>query len=264
MNQVGSAKPGAIVLATNPKLPTDTGDTPIIALHRYGQGKVLALAGHGFWQWDLMMFGKNGDNTAYGRLWNNAVRWLTVREGSRRIRGTSDKLNYRGGETIRFGGQIYDENYRPVDHATIAVTIRSKPNGDDEFPFELTSTGQGYGRYAGRLNFLSSGNYMFEAKAVVNGIPLGSDSGGFSVGQSGSEFEYTRMNRKLLAQLAERTGGKFYFASEVNNIPDDLSLTDSIVHETHTVTLWNHPLMLVILISFIILEWMFRRYWGMV
>ena len=105
---------------------------------------------------------------------------------------------------------------------------------------------------------------MFEAKAVVNGIPLGSDSGGFSVGQSGSEFEYTRMNRKLLAELAKRTGGKFYFASEVNNIPEDLSLTDSIVHETHTVTLWNHPLMLVILISFIILEWMFRRYWGMV
>ena len=34
----------------------------------------------------------------YEQFWNNAVRWLTIRDGSRRVRVASDKLQYRSGE----------------------------------------------------------------------------------------------------------------------------------------------------------------------
>ncbi len=264
MNQVGPAKPGATVLATNPTWRTSEEDTPVIAVHRYGQGKVLAIAAQGLWQWDLMMWGSGGTNAAYERLWNNAVRWMTVREGSRRIRVASDKLQYRGGETVRFDGQIYDENYRPVDHADLSVTVRSELDGEGALQLDLTSTGQGFGRYAGRLQFLSTGEYRFDATAELNGVPLGSDSGGFVVGEAGGEFERTRMNRKLLAQLSDMTGGRFYLASEIGSMAEDLSFEEIIVQETRTYSWWNHPAMLMLLIGLLTTEWLIRRYLGMV
>ncbi len=264
MNQAGPAKPGATVLATNPAWQTGEEDTPVIAVHRYGQGKVLAIAAQGLWQWDLMMWGSGGTNEAYERLWNNAVRWMTVREGSRRIRVASDKLQYRGGEAVRFDGQIYDENYRPVDRADLTVTVRSDRDGEDALQLDLTSTGQGYGRYAGRLQFLPTGEYRFDATAELNGVPLGTESGGFTVGETGGEFDRTRMNRKLLGQLADMTGGQFYLASDIGRMAEDLAFDEISVEETRTFAWWNHPASLMLLIGLLTGEWLIRRYFGLV
>ena len=264
MNQVGRAKPGATVLARNPTWRTEREDAPVIAEHRYGRGRVLGIAAQGLWHWDLMMWGSGGTNAAYERFWNNAVRWITVREASRRIRVATDKLRYRGGETIRFDGQIYDENYRPVEQADVSVTVRSERDGADPLQLDLSSTAQGLGRYAGRLQFLPSGAYSFEATAALKGRPLGTDSGGFVVGEAGAEFERTRMNRELLVQLADMTGGRFYLPSETERLAEDVDLDEITVQETRTSTLWDHPAVLILLVGLLAAEWLVRRYTGMI
>ncbi|MXZ75415.1 MAG: hypothetical protein F4207_11625 [Gemmatimonadetes bacterium] len=264
MNQVGRAKPGATVLARHPTWRTEDERTPVIAEHRYGQGRVLAIAAQGLWRWDLMMWGSGGTNAAYERFWNNAVRWITVREGSRRIRVVSDKLQYHGGETIRFDGQVYDENYRPVEGAELTVTVRPAQDEADALQINLTSTGQGFGRYAGRLQFLPAGAYSFEASAVLSGVPIGTDRGGFVVGEAGAEFERTRMNRELLVQLADMTGGGFYLPSDIDRMADDIELDEITVQESRTVSLWNHPGVLALLVCLLAAEWFYRRYLGMV
>ena len=264
MNQVGRAKPGATVLARNPTWRTGREDAPVIAAHRYGQGSVLGIAAQGLWRWDLMMWGSGGTNAAYERFWNNAVRWITVREASRRIRVASDKLRYRGGETIRFDGQLYDENYRPVEQADLSVTVRSEREGMDPLQLDLSPTGQGSGRYAGRLQFLPTGEYSFEAAAALNGLPMGTDRGGFVVGAAAAEFERTRMNRKLLVQLADVTGGAFYLPSETARMADEVDMDEITVQETRTITVWDHPAVLMLLVGLLAAEWLTRRYFGMV
>ena len=264
MNQVGRAKPGATVLARHPTWRTENERTPVIAVHRYGQGQVLGIAAQGLWRWDLMMWGSGGTNAAYERFWNNAVRWITVREGSRRIRVVSDKLQYRGGEAIRFDGQLYDENYRPVEGAELAVAVRTDQDEAGAFQINLTSTGQGLGRYVGRLQFLPAGAYSFEATAALGGVPIGTDRGGFVVGEAAAEFERTRMNRELLVQLAGMTGGGFYAASDIDRMADDIALDAISVQETRTISLWNHPGVLALLVCLLAAEWFYRRYLGMV
>lgn len=264
MNQVGRAKPGATVLARHPTWRTENKRTPVIAVHRYGQGRVLGIAAQGLWRWDLMMWGNGGTNAAYERFWNNAVRWITVREGSRRIRVAPDKLQYHGGETIRFDGQLYDENYRPVEGAELTVAVRPAQDEAGALQMNLTSTGQGFGRYVGRLQYLPAGAYSFEAAAALSGVPVGTDRGGFVVGEAGAEFERTRMNRKLLVQLADMTGGGFYLPSEIDRMADEIDLDEITVQETRTVSLWNHPAVLALLVCLLTAEWFFRRYFGMV
>ena len=185
-------------------------------------------------------------------------------ESSRRIRVASDKLQYVDGESIRFDGQIYDEHYRPVERADLSVTVRPEQDEAGAFRLDLSSTGQGLGRYAGRLQFLPAGTYSFEATAALNGIPLGTDAGGFVVGETGAEFERTRMNRKLLVQLADMTGGGFYVPSEIDRLADDISMDEVTVRETRIVSFWNHPAVLAVLVCLLTGEWLFRRYFGMV
>lgn len=264
MNQIGRAKPGATVLARHPTWRTEDERTPVIAEHRYGQGRVLGIAAQGLWRWDLMMWGSGGTNAAYERFWNNAVRWITVREGSRRIRVVSDKLQYQGGETIRFDGQLYDENYRPVEGAELTVTVRPAQDETGTLQINLTSTGQGFGRYAGRLQFLPAGAYSFEAAAALSGVPIGTDRGGFVVGEAGAEYERTRMNRELLVRLADMTGGGFYLPSDIDRMADDIELDEITVQESSTVSLWNHPVVLALLVCLLAAEWFYRRYLGMV
>ncbi len=263
MNPVGRAKRGATVLVSNPAMRTGQGDAPVIAVHRYGQGSVLGIAAHGLWHWDLMMWGSGGTNAAYERFWNNAVRWITVREGSRRIRVASDKLQYQGGEGIRFDGQIYDENYRPVAHADLSVTVRSEQEEEDTVQLNLSPTEQGRGRYAGRLQFLPAGAYTFEATAALKGVTMGTDRGRFVVGEAGAEYERTRMNQKLLVQLADMTGGRFYLPSEIGRMVEDVDLDEVTVQETHILTLWDHPVVLMLLLGLIVAEWLMRRNIGM-
>ena len=282
MNQVGQAKPGATVLARHPTWRIESERAPVIAVHRYGQGRVLAMAAQGLWRWDLMMWGSGGTNAAYERFWNNAVRWITVREGSRRIRVAPDKLQYVDGETIRFDGQIYDEHYRPVERANLSVTVlpvqggtsagagtgagagEETGAGEGAVRLDLSPTGQGYGRYTGRLQFLPAGAYSFEAAATLNGMPLGTDRGGFVVGEAGAEFERTRMNRDLLVRLAETTGGGFYEPSGIERMAGEISPDEITVRETRAVSLWNHPAVLALLVCLLAAEWLVRRYLGLV
>ena len=113
----------------------------------------------------------NTTNIAYERFWNNAARWMAVRENSRKIRVETNKTHYFSGETVLFEGQIYDDAYRPIDQADLSVIDRPKANGPSDFlQLELTSTEMGYGRYRGQLKSLPTGEYRFVSEAKLKTI----------------------------------------------------------------------------------------------
>ena len=263
INQVGPAKPGAVVLATHPTWQVGAQNAPVITVHRYGLGKVMAVTTHEMWRWDLMMWGTGGTNASYEQFWNNAVRWLTIRDGSRRVRVASDKLQYRSGEMVNFNGQVYDENYQPVDGATVSVTISAKQEDGQILQIDLTPSRHGNGRYKGALRYLPMGEYTTRASATLNGVSLGTDTGGFTVGEASIEFDQTKMNQPLLTQLSAMTGGQFYSVEESDQLIDDLSFSAVSTQQTRDIQLWNHPIILFLFIILLTAEWLLRRRYGL-
>jgi uncharacterized membrane protein len=263
INQVGPAKPGAVVLATHPTWQVGTQNAPVITVHRYGLGKVMAITTHEMWRWDLMMWGTGGTNASYEKFWNNAVRWLTIRDGSRRVRVASEKLQYRSGEMINFNGQVYDENYQPVDGANIAVTIQGKQENSQPVQISLTPSRQGNGRYKGELRYLPVGEYTTSINATLNGASLGTDAGGFTIGEASIEFDQTKMNQPFLTQLSAMTGGQFYFVEDSDQLTSDLSFPDITTQQTQDIQLWNHPVVLFLFILLLTAEWLLRRRYGL-
>ena len=67
------------------------------------------------------------------------------------------------------------------------------------------------------------------------------------------------MNKKLLTQIAEISGGKYYNPEELVSFGKDLRLEKKILEKKRTIQLWNSPLLLIFFILFISLEWFIRK-----
>lgn len=263
MNQVGPAKPGAVVLAVHPTWRVGGRNAPVIAVQRYGLGKVLAMTAYDLWRWDMLMWGVGGTNASYERFWSNAVRWLTTREGSQRVRVTAGKGQYRSGEPIEFTGQVYDESYRPIDGAAVTVTIIPKTGEGQRADVELAPVGGGPGRYGNIIRSLPSGEYTFTARATNDGRALGTDSGGFRVGEYNIEYVRVRMDRDLLVRLAAATGGRFYRMAEADRLLREMQFPAASVARLNEVQLWHHPGVLIAFILLLSVEWLIRRRRGL-
>jgi len=96
---------------------------------------------------------------------------------------------------------------------------------------------------------------------------LGADSGQVSVGGTTVEFQNTRMDPALLRELAALTGGRFLLAGEIDSLRQALAALPS--YHPHTEVrresraLWDWPVMLVLLVVLLALEWTLRKRSGM-
>ncbi|MEE2708068.1 MAG: hypothetical protein VYA69_00520 [Gemmatimonadota bacterium] len=263
INQVGPAKPGATVLVVHPTWQVNGQDTPVISVHRYGHGKVLAVATYDIWRWDLMMWGAGGTNASYARIWSNAVRWLTTREGGKRVRVATGKSTYSSGESVVFSGQVYDDTFRPIDHVNLSLTIIPKMDETRQFTVGMTSSSAGSGRYESAIRHLMAGEYTFTARATRSGQVLGTDIGGFEIGESAVEFTQTSMDKALLSGLAGRTGGGFYRSNDAERLISEITVPDKTVTGRSDVHIWNHPVSLILFILALSIEWFIRRRHGL-
>ena len=262
INLVGPVKPGATPLAIHPTWQIAGANAPVIAVQRYGLGKVMAITTHELWRWELMPGGTGDTDASYDRFWGNTIRWLTRYEGSQRVRVVSDKSLFRSGEPVGFQGQVYDEDFRPITEATLTTTIKAKQTGVEPIQITLSSTLAGNGQYTGSVRYLPSGEYSFVTQATQNGQDIGSDRGGFTVGDVGIEFQQTRMNRELLTQLSTRTGGQFYPASNANRLSSDVSFPETVTQFTQESHFWNHPALFILFVVLLSAEWLLRRRYG--
>jgi hypothetical protein len=258
---VVTPRPGVIVLA-RVRSSGGGGGEPFLLARRSGPRSSLALLGYGLWRWRLM--GQAAEQTAdfHARFFSTAIVWLSSREEMRPVRVRPSREFFRQGEPVLFGGQVYDALQRPVDNARVTVTVRQE---QQSFQTDLRPVGSG--RYEGELYGLAEGEARYEAAAVLEGVALGSDSGRVSVGGTNVEFQNTRMDPALLRELAALSGGRFLLVGEIDSLRQALAALPS--YHPHTEVrresraLWDWPVILVLLIVLLALEWALRKRSGM-
>ncbi len=236
---------------------------PLIVSRSVNRRKSLAVTAYGLWRWDMLADTPPSSTPVLDAFISNSIRWLTTREEDRRVRVQPVREQVTSADPVEFTGQVYDESYRPVDDAQVTVTLRA---GGRTIPVALTSAGDG--RYAGSSDPLPEGDYTFTATASSGGRTIGEDRGAFSVGGVNAEFLETRMDRSLLERLAVHSGGRFYDANSIGDLPRDIRAMPSFAprEQVHTseLALWNSPWMLMIVVLLFSCEWLFRKLWGMI
>jgi len=231
---------------------------PVLIAMKTTAHKSLAFLGHGLWRWDFLMWGIGKDNDVFVRLVSNSIRWLITREDSKPVRIRPEEEIYRNGQKVTFTGEVYYEDYRPLDGAEVKLKVFS-----GQKTFDITLAGQGDGTYEGALPALEGGEYQFEGKATYRGRDLGTDSGRFSVEDFNLEFLQTRMNRPLLQQIADRSGGAYVTEQNLAALDTLLDFPLRFHTETREWELWNKLLLLIIVILLLSVEWFIRKKNGM-
>lgn len=255
------AKPEADVIGQTRIQSVVTAD-PLLLSRNVNRKKSVAFLGYGLWRWKMLSGGIAGAEYLLDEFMSNSVRWLTTREDERPVRVTPVKEVFAGQDAIEFTAQVYDEKYTPIENAEVLVTVARVSGGN-----QTTLTSLGNGRYEGALDPMQEGDYTFTAAVNVGGKQIAGDKGTFSVGGLNVEFQETRMNKLLLQQLAARTGGNYYDANVLENLPRDIAALPRFkpraVTHAGEIELWNIGWMMALMITLFALEWFIRKRNGM-
>lgn len=244
------------------KYQTFTLDEPAVLTRDIARQKTVAVTVHGIWRWRLLAQDKPETRQFLPLFLTNAVRWLTTQEDDKRVRITPVKETFTTAEPAELTAQVYDDQLRPADDATVKVEL---DRSGEKFPVEFSAVGNG--RYEGSISGLAEGDYTFTGKASSETGTYGEDKGKFSVGQVNVEFLETRMNKPLLEQIADRTGGAYADAAEVAQIGEHFragpKLSSKVIIQTSEIELWNWRYVAAVLILLFAIEWFLRKRNGM-
>lgn len=257
VNRVGQVKPGGTALLSG---STEGGaERVVLAYHRYGRGKVIALTPQDLWLWQMHADVAVEDMT-YETFWRQMMRWLVADVPDQVVVATSADRVERG-EQIGLSVSVADRAFVPVNSAQVSVTIAAPSGKTTEMALQWV--GERDGEY--RASFVpdEDGTHEVRADAVQKGESVGGGVTTFRVAPSDAEAFDAAMRAPLLQRLAEETGGQFYTAETLSKLPDDLRYTERGVTVVEERDLWDMPALLFALGACLLGEWSFRRWRGL-
>ncbi len=261
LRSIFTARPGSQVLAFA-RIRTVTLAEPLVLTRNVRGMKSFAVTGHSVFRWRLMAQGSAPTERFFPTMVSNAVRWLTTRENEKPVKVDPLKEIFTTVDPVGFRAEVYDEQLRPVENAEVNVQFNG-PSGTRTVRLEPL----GSGRYEGSSPATPAGDYTYSAAAKIGDRDLGSDNGRFAVGPVNVEYLATTMNRPLLEQLAEQSGGKFYPVDRSDSLWTDIALKADLVPvekvRRREVELWNWPLLGALLVLLLAVEWFIRKRWAL-
>ena len=243
---------------------------PLVAINRYGQGQVMAIATNTFWKWT-----RQDENMRYcfGQLWRQSVRALTGKDGAGRILSVRwDKEYYNPGERAEAMVTVAG-NYSPGSlHLRGQVMHNGEVEKVDVVPGRSADGGGSDGavgrEYSFGFELTKPGDYVFELSAVLPQRELvdGEDTvleryeKSLAVGRVLNEGADLAVDHAFLNDLAARSGGAYYKEGEIDKLI--MLISDKVLQKAVTTEVALVEDRYVFLAAFVVvltIEWVIRR-----
>jgi len=271
-NRVGPPKPGATVLAVHPRETVKGVPLPVVAVQRYGAGRVLAFTGDTTWRWKFQIEGRGLDSPYY-RFWRQSVRWLAGRTEQFPGAGTllmawTDKVEYQPGQAVLLRAKLRDRQGQPLDHAQVEARVEypapvreegEKTAQAESAALPLDHVPLSLGEYQAAFTPSLQGVYHAEVTASIGKEELGRAQVEFVVGEAVGELDRVDVDDLSLRAIASETGGEFYTFATAERIPQALEARRRRVVFHEEKTLWNTPVFFAVFLGCITLEWVIRK-----
>jgi len=247
------AKSSATVLLEN----ADRIPWPILIVSNYGKGRVLTLATDYSWKWYMGMVAKGKGNHAYLRLVDRMVRWLTKDPNLDPVQITLPESTGSAGQEIEIRIKLREEDLFPNLQSTVLFSVLN-PDGL-KIESKLKPTTQA-GEYLG--SFLPPKGGLYKLKVETSAGQLEESmvvAGPFESLDAAPDHEQ-------LKKISASTGGKFLFKNLdlLKEIEDYVRKGEGRFIEEKRSSMWASPFVMVFVLGFLIVEWFFRRRWGLV
>lgn len=249
--------PGATVLA-NAQGPE--GRTPLVALQRYGQGKIVVIMTDSLWRWQM----EAGRDKAYGLFWNQLLAWLAPQEdksGPYQLDLYASEDRVYLGDSMSLNARIGASSAPPQAEVKVEV---EEPGGR-KVPFTMqrrtipTTSGQPVLGYGVDFDPKQPGLYKAVAKATIEGKPVESPPYSFFVKPFTPETNPKPARADLLQAVARASQGRFCEKQEIDAVLTALTFKSEQTERVLYNSLWNNPWILGLLVLLLSIEWMIRR-----
>jgi uncharacterized membrane protein len=253
-NFVGAAKPGASVLAVR---DTEQGPVPVIALQNVGRGQVLGMAIDTTWRWEMMRPAEGEDY--FRRFWGNVVRTLAPdpRVEPNRPQVLRLQSGAAVGQTVTLATRLVDSTYRPVTGADVVVEVTS-PSGSITHIYPRDGR-EAPGLYQYSIPLTEPGRWQVsvthDGKTAIETI---------NAGTGNQELDDPRAKPAEMQAFAEATGGKAFTSEELPKLIESLDLRPRQFAQSLSISIWNLPLTMIVLIALVCLDTLIRKRRGMV
>ena len=257
MHPVRRVKPGATVGMVHPTklLPGGEGPMPIFAQQRYGKGLVGYLGVDETWRWRFQP-----GAAEHRRFWGQLVASL----GMPRVLGGSassidtDKSDYSVGDRVQIVARVLDQQLNPLPaEAVEAVVSRdlskenlvlsAKPDQPGVFTGEWIPGTEGTWRIA-----------LVEAGGAATAEPRQ-----VQVSAPHIEFDDAGMRQDLLTAVATAGGGVYLPLDQLDKLPkaiaDAASRKAEAAGDRTERSIWNAPLVMLLLVLLTCTEWLLRK-----
>ncbi len=243
--RVPYSKPAATTLAA-------VKDTPVVAIHRIGRGRVCLLNASKLYRWyreDLdggLLYKTMAGLTAH--LGKVTKRESTIELFAERPEGQADK--------VRFRAYVCDDSFKPVGGANVLLSI-----GDRVISME--DRRRGY--YEALVEDKNSQTLVATAQAELDGVFLGEKTVAVELSPVSSEMTNTDLDEQFLQELAERVNGKYYHTDDIREKADRIFEAPSgTVGSRRMTSVWPNWFLLALLCTLLCLSWYIRRSIGLV
>ncbi|MGB5138240.1 MAG: hypothetical protein WBP29_06880, partial [Candidatus Zixiibacteriota bacterium] len=250
-------EPNATIIATAPGLVPGELEIPIMAAHRYRNGKVAVLSAFPLWRLDFLAKSIQENDSTYNKLVDNMVLWLIAREDVERVTITPERPIFIAGESVRLNARVLDDSYIPVDDAEVEATLRSRQNPADSqivsFRYDRP------GNYSADFHYLPSGEYEVSGRVKREGVSIAKPQATFIVEPYSLEDLSQTANFDALKRISEVSGGQFYAIDDTASITQFAGFEPKTFVRRSELTLFDNKFLLVFIILMLCTEWYLRK-----
>ena len=272
---VQRAKPGATVLARTDdprEIVEPYGARPVLAVHRFGGGRVMFLAADETHRW------RSVAEDVFDRFWVQTTRFLLEGRNAgerKRFRVYLDRELVDLGNAVRIQAEVFDEAFEPLETESVAVEVRGPLDGaSGEAPnteIVLMPVPNKPGQYAGSFSPPAAGDYEVRAAdSRYRPKPKeGPDSPAatFAAELPDREMGDVRADRALMRDLAARTRGLAPTIAELDKLMDPELIppgSERVVTQGKPIPLWDSWTTILVILSLLCAEWILRKLYRMV
>ena len=258
INPIREVKPGATVLLVG---DDEKGREQVVfAVQRYGRGKTLALTVQDSWIWRMHQKMDVKDQTHH-LFWQRLARWI--------VDGVPDRVmvsvapgRVQKGEPVTLTAVVLDPEYKGINDGRITAHATSPSGKIQDVPMEWTVEEDG--EYRARFTPSEDGVYQIAVSGTTkDSKDTGRGTTNLRVAPSDAEYFDAAMRKPLLERLAEETEGRFYRATNASELPDAIAYSGKGITVVEEKELWDMPILLVMLLTLMGGEWMYRRQRGL-
>jgi uncharacterized membrane protein len=256
LNRTSGTRPGATVLA---EAVDHAGRRhPALVGQRYGHGRAAALLVGDLWRWQLQ---QTPDSDDHGKAWRQAIRWL-VADVPAAVIVEAQAVDNAAPGTVRLRVKAHDSEFQPIQNAAVELMVQTA--GDEPVKLHAEPSLDAPGLFEALYVARQAGPCRVVATVTdENGAATGTAETGWVSDPAAGEFDAVAVNRMLLKELAERTGGHIVEPGDLDEFAASLSTRDAPITERWTWPFWHQEWVFALVLACFIGEWGLRRMKGL-